>query len=195
MQSFSFQVESIILCVKYNIKNVTPRVRNILRLRKILDNFFLLCQKFFNYRNIVYSPMFSDAIGKELVNIQEKHKDLINLLQKSSHFNREAVILQDYTDHFNLYAPWFQKFKDLHVSTAGSSLTEKPAMKIDHQSIPFYMDEIAQHPDKKIELLKEFFTTMPELNSADQQVLLNNFKDLPLPSLSQELENLATLFR
>ena len=137
--------------------------------------------------------MFSE-ISKKLSNIQEKHQDLIILLQKSSQFNRDSVILQDYTNLFNIHAPWFQKFKDLHVSTDVSS-SEKPTKILDHQSLAFYIEEIAQHPDNKIELLKEFFTTLPDLNSADQLVLLENFQKLPLTSLRSELENLATAFR
>ncbi|MHA1746490.1 MAG: hypothetical protein ACTSWW_10850 [Promethearchaeota archaeon] len=140
--------------------------------------------------------MFSeDAIRKELSNIQEKHQDLVILLQKSSQFNRDAVIFQDFTNHFNNHAPWFQKFKDLHVSTPNSTHAAKPAKKLDHQSIPYYIEEISQHPDKKIELLKEFFKSLPDLNSADQLVLLENFQNLPLTSLRSELENLATAFR
>ncbi len=140
--------------------------------------------------------MFSeDAIRKELSNIQEKHQDLVILLQKSSQFNRDAVIFQDFTNYFNNHAPWFQKFKDLHVSTSKSTHIAKPTKKLDRQSIPYYIEEISQHPDKKIELLKEFFKSLPDLNSADQLVLLENFQNLPLTSLRSELENLATAFR
>ena len=138
--------------------------------------------------------MFSE-ISKKLSNIQEKHQDLINLLQKSSQFNRESAIIQDYTSCFNNHAPWFQKFKDLHLSTIASSQTEKPAKKLDHESVAFYIEEIAQYPQKKVELLKEFLTTLPDLNSADQLVLLENFQNLPLTSLRSELENLAAAFR
>ena len=140
--------------------------------------------------------MFSEKeISTELAKIQKKHNDFTRLLHKSSKFNREAVILQDYTDRFNVHAPWFQKFKDLQVSTEFSSLTENSPIKIDHQSIPYFIEEISQHPQKRIEYLREFFTTLPDLNSADQLVLLENFQNLPLTSLRSELENLAAAFR
>jgi len=140
--------------------------------------------------------MFSkDTVRKGLSDIQEKHHDLVILLQKSSHFNREAAILQNYTDLFDLHAPWFQKFKDLHLSTADSSLLKKAIIEPDSQSIQFYIEEISPHPDKKIELLKEFFKTLPDLNPADQLVLMENFQNLSLTSLRSELENLKGAFQ
>ncbi|UYP47886.1 hypothetical protein NEF87_004171 [Candidatus Lokiarchaeum ossiferum] len=133
-----------------------------------------------------------DAIRKNIEQLRNFQKKLLKNLSKIEQDTREEMIRNSYSMSINQIAPWLNFNQISEISPEGKSLSQNDINYV--IKVAKTLKQIKIAPEQKEIILNQFLKELEAISDSDRVVLLENFKELPIEFLQEELTNICQIF-
>ncbi len=135
-----------------------------------------------------------ESLEQSIEHFRELQSNLIEKISNICNTPREKIIQEHYE---NLLSEKAQKY--IEQSRQLTQIKENPiepsqTLINSTKSLEDYVKLIQNNPNQKESIIQDFLATLPELESSDINILVNNLKSLTKDKLLKELQTLEQLF-